>query len=86
MISNTNLHQQYLDCKTEIDAAIARTIATSSFITGPDVNAFERDFARHFGAEDCAESQNGRVIAVHEGRPLSNSKTIGQGIGSQRRD
>jgi len=54
MIQNTNLHQQYLDCKTEIDAAIAHTIATSSFITGPDVNAIERDFANYVGAEDCA--------------------------------
>lgn len=64
MISNTNLHQQYLDCKTEIDAAIARTIATSSFITGPDVNAFERDFARHFGAEDSAGTGSGTTALL----------------------
>ena len=33
----TNLHQQYLDCKIEIDQAIAKTIESSSFITGLDV-------------------------------------------------
>ena len=64
MISNTNLHQQYLDCKTEIDAAIAKTIATSSFITGPDVNAFERDFANYVGAEDCAGTGSGTTALL----------------------
>jgi dTDP-4-amino-4,6-dideoxygalactose transaminase len=64
MISNTNLHQQYVDCKIEIDQAIAKTIATSSFITGPDVNIFEHDFARHFGAEDCAGTGSGTAALL----------------------
>lgn len=52
----TNLHQQYLDCKQEIDLAIAETIANSSFITGPDVTRFELTMADYVGAEDCAST------------------------------
>jgi dTDP-4-amino-4,6-dideoxygalactose transaminase len=55
----TNLHQQYLDCKTEIDLAIANTIASSSYITGPDVTEFERTMAAYVGAEDCASTGSG---------------------------
>lgn len=55
----TNLHQQYLDCRTEIDRAIARTIDSSSFITGPDVTEFEAAMAAYVGAEDCASTGSG---------------------------
>lgn len=55
----TNLHQQYLDCKSEIDQAIANTIASSSFITGPDVTKFEQVMAEYVGAEDCASTGSG---------------------------
>lgn len=58
-ISFTNLHQQYLDCRTEIDRAIARTIDSSSFITGPDVTEFEAAMAAYVGAEDCASTGSG---------------------------
>lgn len=52
----TNLHQQYLDCKQEIDQAIATTIASSSFITGLDVTTFEQGMAKYLGTEDCAST------------------------------
>jgi len=55
-ITFTNLHQQYLDCKSEIDIAIAQTIASSSFITGLDVTKFETVMAGYVGAEDCAST------------------------------
>lgn len=60
----TNLHQQYLDCKQEIDQAIAGTIASSSFITGPDVTKFETVFARYVNAEDCAATGSGTMALI----------------------
>lgn len=60
----TNLHQQYLDCKTEIDAAIAGVIASSSYITGPDVTKFETAFAAYVGAEDCASTGSGTMALI----------------------
>lgn len=55
----TNLHQQYLDCKFEIDQAIADTISSSSYITGPDVTTFETAMAQYVGSEDCASTGSG---------------------------
>lgn len=52
----TNLYQQYVDCKTEIDQAIQQTIQSSSFITGLDVTRFETEMAKYVGAEDCAST------------------------------
>lgn len=60
----TNLHQQYLDCKSEIDQAIADTIASSSYITGPDVTKFETAFANYVGAEDCAATGSGTMALI----------------------
>jgi dTDP-4-amino-4,6-dideoxygalactose transaminase len=60
----TNLLQQYHDCKLEIDQAIADTIASSSYITGPDVTRFETVFARYVGAEDCAATGSGTMALI----------------------
>ena len=60
----TKLHQQYLDCKTEIDAALAGVIANSSFITGPDVTHFESTLAQYVGAEDCASTGSGTMALL----------------------
>ena len=60
----TNLHQQYVDCKAEIDLAIADTIASSSFITGLDVTKFENVMAQYVGAEDCASTGSGTMALV----------------------
>lgn len=55
----TNLYQQYLDCKDDIDNAIKRTIETSSFITGPDVEKFERSMADYTQSQYCASTGSG---------------------------
>jgi dTDP-4-amino-4,6-dideoxygalactose transaminase len=70
----TNLFQQYLDCKTEIDEAIAHVIATSSFITGPDVTRFELEFAAYVGAEDCASTGSGTTALICALRALGIGK------------
>ncbi len=42
-----DLKAQYAALRTEIDAAIARVIANTSFILGPEVRAFEEAFASY---------------------------------------
>lgn len=60
----TNLYQQYLDCQTDIDAAIAKTIASSSFITGPDVTVFESAMSQYVGSQDCAGTGSGTMALL----------------------
>lgn len=63
-----DLHAQYLSLKDEIDAAIARTIADSSFVRGPDVEAFEAEYAALMQAKHCVSAANGTdtlYIAMH---------------------
>lgn len=60
----TRLYQQYLDCKTEIDQAIANVIQSSSFITGPDVTLFEKVMSQYVGAEDCASTGSGTMALL----------------------
>ncbi len=59
MIQSTDLKQQYLEAKADIDCAIARVIDSSSFITGPLVEEFEGKFAKFTNAEACAGTGSG---------------------------
>src|SRR6266704_821116 len=54
-----DLHAQYLTIKPEVDAAIAEVIAQSAFIRGPQVDAFERAWARTLGVKHCVSCANG---------------------------
>src|SRR5437588_11794949 len=54
-----DLHAQYLTIKPEIDAAIAEVIAQSSFIRGPQVDAFEEAWAEACGMKHCISCANG---------------------------
>lgn len=63
-ISFTNFYQQYLDCKSNIDQAIAGTIQRSAYITSTNATAFEQEFARYVGAEDCAAVASGTQALV----------------------
>ena len=56
MIPFTDLQSQYQEAKADIDAAIAHTIATNSFITGPDVIKFETTLAEYLGVEAVAST------------------------------
>lgn len=63
-----DLHVQYLSIKDEIDSAIARTIADSSFVRGPNVEAFETEYAALMQAKHCVSAANGTdtlYIAMH---------------------
>ncbi len=48
-----DLRAQHDEVREEMDAAIADVIARSSFIGGPYVEGFERDFAAYCGAESA---------------------------------
>jgi dTDP-4-amino-4,6-dideoxygalactose transaminase len=54
-----DLKAQYQSIKGEIDSAIARVIENTSFILGPEVEAFERAFAEYVGARFCVGLNSG---------------------------
>lgn len=60
----TNLKQQYLDCKKDIDSAIEDVFDRTSFITGPDVTQFEQYFSNYVGSEDCAATGSGTTALL----------------------
>jgi len=45
--------------RPELDEAISRVIASSSFVLGPEVEAFEAEFAAYCEARDCVGVANG---------------------------
>ncbi|HEY1789401.1 MAG TPA: DegT/DnrJ/EryC1/StrS family aminotransferase [Verrucomicrobiae bacterium] len=54
-----DLHAQYLSIKPEIDAAMAEVIAQSTYIRGPQVEAFEQAWAKTLGVKHCISCANG---------------------------
>lgn len=89
-----DLHRQYLSIKDDVDAAIARIIATSAFVRGPEVEAFEAAYGELTGSEHCVSCANGtdalyiamKALGVKPGDEvittaqswISTSETIGQ--------
>lgn len=59
-----DLPAQLRSIRSELDAAIARTIDKCTFCLGPDVAQFEKDFARYCGAEHCVGLNSG-TSALH---------------------
>ncbi|HUQ31829.1 MAG TPA: DegT/DnrJ/EryC1/StrS family aminotransferase [Pyrinomonadaceae bacterium] len=54
-----DLRRQYLSIKEEIDVAIARVLAETSFVLGREVEAFEASFAEYTGARFCVGLNSG---------------------------
>jgi len=59
-----DLKAQYLSIKDEMDAAIHRVVDSTSFIMGPDVRAFEEEFARFCGVQHAVGVDSG-TAALH---------------------
>ncbi|HEY6046313.1 MAG TPA: DegT/DnrJ/EryC1/StrS family aminotransferase [Pyrinomonadaceae bacterium] len=59
-----DLKAQYQSIKAEIDEAVARVIQNTSFVLGPEVEAFERTFAEYVGARFCLGLNSG-TAALH---------------------
>jgi dTDP-4-amino-4,6-dideoxygalactose transaminase len=47
------------ELRAELDEAIARVVSSGYYIGGPEVEAFERDFAQYVGAKHCIGVGNG---------------------------
>ena len=54
-----DLAGQYARLQTELDTAISEVLSTASFIGGPRVGGFEREFAAYIGADHCVGVGNG---------------------------
>jgi UDP-2-acetamido-2-deoxy-ribo-hexuluronate aminotransferase len=59
MIKYADLHKEYLECRKDVDTAIARCIKNSSYINGPEVQAFEQAWADHTQSRACAGVSSG---------------------------
>lgn len=59
-----DLGAAYRELKSEIDAAVARSLASGWYIGGPEVEAFEEEFASYTQASHCVGLANG-LDALH---------------------
>jgi dTDP-4-amino-4,6-dideoxygalactose transaminase len=59
MISFLDLKDGYLELSAEIDAAVHRVVSSGWYIGGPEVAAFEAEFAGYVGAAHCVGTGNG---------------------------
>jgi dTDP-4-amino-4,6-dideoxygalactose transaminase len=77
MIPFLNLRDSYLELKPEIDAAVARVLDSGWYILGPEVEAFEREYAEYCQADHCVGLADG-LDALHLGL-----KAMGVGPGDE---
>lgn len=59
MIPFVDLKAQYRSIKDEVNTAIGRVLENTSFILGPEVQAFEEAFADYVGAKYCIALNSG---------------------------
>jgi dTDP-4-amino-4,6-dideoxygalactose transaminase len=54
-----DLDAQHASIRGELEAAIARVLASGTFVAGPEVEAFEAQFASHCNTAHCIGTSNG---------------------------
>ncbi|HXH20774.1 MAG TPA: DegT/DnrJ/EryC1/StrS family aminotransferase [Dehalococcoidia bacterium] len=54
-----DLKRQYAALKAEIDEAVRRVVESGYYVMGPEVRAFEQEWARYCGTEHCVALANG---------------------------
>ena len=64
MIPLLDLKAQYLSIKSELDAAVLGVLENAQFILGPEVAAFENEFARYCGSSEAIGVNSG-TSALH---------------------
>jgi dTDP-4-amino-4,6-dideoxygalactose transaminase len=72
-VAFVDLYQQHQAIEEELVEVFRRVLRKSSFILGPEVVAFEKEFAAYVGASDC--------IAVNNGTTALQLVLAGLGIG-----
>jgi dTDP-4-amino-4,6-dideoxygalactose transaminase len=73
MIPFLDLQEQYRQIKPGIDAAITRVIDSAQFVLGPEVAAFEENFADHCNTRYC--------IALNSGTSALHLALLAAGVG-----
>jgi dTDP-4-amino-4,6-dideoxygalactose transaminase len=68
-----DLDAQYRSIRKEVDEAVLRVLASSTYVLGPEVERFERQFAQAHGADDA--------IAVNSGTSALHIALLAAGIG-----
>ena len=63
-INFVDLNKQYLSIKSDIDESIFRVLENSSFILGPEVERFEKNFAQYCGVQFTVGVNSG-TSALH---------------------
>ncbi len=82
-INDLGRHTQPL--QTKLNAAVARVIESGWFVLGPEVTAFEQEFADYCGTSHCASLANGtdalelalRALDIGEGKTVLNVANAG---------
>jgi dTDP-4-amino-4,6-dideoxygalactose transaminase len=65
MILFNDLQQRYLEHKAELDAAVLRVLSKGHYVMGPELSAFEMEFAGYIGTQYCIGVANGtEAIAI----------------------
>lgn len=70
-----DLKAQYRSIQPEIDAAIASVLESCQFALGPEVAAFEREFASYCGTSEC--------IALNSGTSALHLALLAAGVGPE---
>ncbi len=73
MIPLVDLQAQYQSIKAELDAAVARVLAGGRYVSGPEVEAFETEFAAFCGAKFA--------VGVNSGTSALHLALLAEGIG-----
>jgi dTDP-4-amino-4,6-dideoxygalactose transaminase len=68
-----DLQAQYPSIKDEVDAAVARVLASAHFVLGPEVDAFETEFAAYCESAHC--------IGVNSGTSALHLALLAAGVG-----
>jgi len=68
-----DLKAQYAGIKSEINDALARVLDSCQFVLGPEVAAFEQEFAAYCGTSEC--------IAVNSGTSALHLALLAAGVG-----
>lgn len=73
MIPFLDLTAEYHELKSEIDAAVARVLESGRFVLGPEVEAFEQEFANYCGVR--------QAVGVNSGTSALHLALLAAGIG-----
>ena len=73
MIPMVDLQAQYRSIRSEIDAAVLQVLGSGRFVLGPEVEAFEREFADYCGAQNA--------VAVNSGTSALHLALLAAGVG-----